>query len=187
MSEKQYGPGLHPGTRYVGIDQSLTGFGLTAIDLEGGYKTYVYKAPGKGIDRLLMIEEWLAGKIREIGTLMVKDAAIEAPLLMTPNALIAGQLFAIVLRTMRHADWAHTGPHYPLQVSPGSLKKYITGKGNIDKNLILLHTYKKWGIAFDDDNAADSYGLARIAAGLADTKYEQEVVKLHTDPKYRGK
>lgn len=45
---------------------------------------------------------------------------------------------------------------------PTVLKKFITGKGNCKKNLILLEIYKKWNISFDNDNLADAYGLARI-------------------------
>lgn len=45
---------------------------------------------------------------------------------------------------------------------PTVLKKFITGKGNVKKNLMLLHIYKKFNIEFDNDNLADSYGLARM-------------------------
>ena len=48
-------------------------------------------------------------------------------------------------------------------ISPTTLKKFITGKGNIKKNLMLLQIYKKFGIEFDNDNLADSFGLAMMA------------------------
>jgi crossover junction endodeoxyribonuclease RuvC len=48
-------------------------------------------------------------------------------------------------------------------IPPTTLKKYITGKGNCKKNLMLLKVYKKFGIEFDDDNIADAYSLARMA------------------------
>jgi hypothetical protein len=68
------------------------------------------------------------------------------------------------------------------------LKKYITGKGTgVQKNQILLNVYKKWGIEFNDDNAADSYGLARIAAGMGDLTYEKEIIKKLLDPKFKEK
>jgi hypothetical protein len=47
--------------------------------------------------------------------------------------------------------------------------------------------YKKWGIEFNDDNAADSYGLARIAAGMGDLTYEKEIIKKLLDPKFKEK
>jgi crossover junction endodeoxyribonuclease RuvC len=68
-------------------------------------------------------------------------------------------------------------------VAPTSLKKYITGKGTkVQKNQILLQVYKKWGVEFTDDNAADSYGLARIARGKHDFEYEKEVYDKVTSP-----
>ena len=50
-----------------------------------------------------------------------------------------------------------------------------------------MQVYKKWGIEFDNDNAADSYALARMAAGLADLEYEKEILEKLLDPKYREK
>ena len=76
---------------------------------------------------------------------------------------------------------------YPLIVAPSMLKKYVTGKGTgVQKNQMLLNIYKKWGIEFTDDNAADAYGLAKIASGWAETAYEKEVLEKLKDPKFRN-
>lgn len=48
-------------------------------------------------------------------------------------------------------------------ITPTQLKKFVTGSGRVQKNLMLLKIYKKWGIEFDDDNLADAYALARFA------------------------
>jgi len=48
-------------------------------------------------------------------------------------------------------------------VSPTTLKKFVTGKGNVKKNLMLKEVYKKWGVDFNDDNLCDAYSLARFA------------------------
>jgi len=48
-------------------------------------------------------------------------------------------------------------------VPPTSLKKFITGKGNCKKELMLLKVYKKFGIEFDNNNLCDAYSLARLA------------------------
>lgn len=48
-------------------------------------------------------------------------------------------------------------------IAPGTLKKFVTGKGNAKKDLILLKVYKKWGVEFEVDDLADAYGLARMA------------------------
>ena len=182
MSEKSYDGGLlsgSPSDVVLGIDQSYTGFAATfmASSNEPRYQTWVYKSEGKGIDRLVGISLWLHGKIEYVtgrGFLLV-DSGLEAPVKMSHSAIISGELFAIV--RMRLLNSCTGNAKYPLQVPPTSLKKYVTGKGTgVQKNQILLHTYKKWGVEFDDDNAADSYGLARLVSGRADTAYEREVV-----------
>ena len=48
-------------------------------------------------------------------------------------------------------------------IEPTVLKKFVTGKGQCKKNLILLKVFKKWGIEFESDDLADGYSLARFA------------------------
>lgn len=179
---------LGDGTVAVGIDQSLTGFAMTALDINGSsYLTRVYAAPGRGIDRLQRIYDWCAGELDALQSERgVMDVAAESPVRMSHSALISGELWAIVRLACLHGLGADHRGAYPLQVAPTMLKKYVTGKGTgVQKNQMLLHTYKRWGVEFNDDNAADSYGLARIAAQLGETKYEQEVLGKLRDPKYR--
>jgi hypothetical protein len=52
---------------------------------------------------------------------------------------------------------------------------------------MLLYVYKKWDVEFTDDNAADSYALARLVAGAHDLAYEKEVYDKLQDPKFREK
>lgn len=53
-----------------------------------------------------------------------------------------------------------------IEVPPKSLKKYVTGKGNGKKSLMLLEVYKRWNFTTDNDNIADAYGLAEFGTGL---------------------
>ena len=48
-------------------------------------------------------------------------------------------------------------------IPPTELKKFLTGKGNSKKELMLLHCYKKFGIEFDSNDLCDAYCLARYA------------------------
>jgi hypothetical protein len=62
----------------------------------------------------------------------------------------------------------------------------VTGKGQgIPKSQMVLHIYKKWGAEFSDDNAADSYALARLASGYSTLAYEKEICNKVKDPKFR--
>ena len=56
---------------------------------------------------------------------------------------------------------------YPYILTPPStLKKFVIGKQprgkGAKKELMLLHTFKKWGVEFSDNNLCDAYGLARM-------------------------
>ena len=53
------------------------------------------------------------------------------------------------------------------EVAPGTLKKFITGKGNADKVAIVTKTLQQWDAGFSTDDEFDAYGLARIAACIA--------------------
>lgn len=50
----------------------------------------------------------------------------------------------------------------PIEVAPTSLKKFIAGKGNAEKNTIVKEVYKRWGVDLSSDNLADAFGLAKI-------------------------
>ena len=74
---------------------------------------------------------------------------------------------------------------YPLKVPPMTLKKYAAGKGNAKKQEMLLQIYKRWGVEFNDDNAADSYALARLVGKFSINEVEKTVATQMQDPKYR--
>jgi crossover junction endodeoxyribonuclease RuvC len=66
-----------------------------------------------------------------------------------------------------------------------TLKKYAAGKGNAKKQEMLLQIYKRWGMEFSDDNAADAYALARLASKTHINEIEKAVVEQMSDAKYR--
>jgi len=177
---------------YVGIDQSYSGFGLTFLYADGRHITEVGKFEpkrlGEGIDRLEEIGRWLSThlqvqqQIEFIDHVCMEGYANGAKF----GREKAGELAAIVKQTIRRD--VPGIPSYPTIVQPTALKKYVTGSGTSQKNEILLHTYRKWGVQFSNDNAADSYGLARIARDVATDRdglaYENEVLKslrIHTE------
>ena len=191
VSEKVYDGGLLSGGSQqvvLGIDQSYTGFAATFMSASGDplFQGWVHKSEGQGIDRLIGISLWLHGKIEYIEGLgfEIVDSALESPVKMSHSALISGELFAAVRMRLRSS--CKGSARYPLQVPPTSLKKYVTGKGTgIQKNQMLLQVYKKWDVEFDDDNAADAYGIARIVSGRAESAYEKDVVSKLLAGNYR--
>jgi crossover junction endodeoxyribonuclease RuvC len=72
-------------------------------------------------------------------------------------------------------------------VAPTQAKKFLTGKGNCDKNLILKEVYKRYGVDLEDDNIADAVNFNMIGRTLlgwrpADNKAQQEVVAMLLSP-----
>jgi hypothetical protein len=162
---------------YLGIDQSYSGFAITAYQ-EGNYYTEVYKSDKRGIDRLRDIQAHTMNWLHQFDN--VTDVAMEGYAFGSQMANMLGELGGMVKLTL--LDFGI----YPLIVPPTNLKKYVTGKGNgISKSQMLLQVYKKWDAEFTDDNAADSYALARLVSGSHELAYEKEVYAKLQDPKFR--
>lgn len=163
----------------VGIDQSYTGFATTLVDGNANFYSTVYTSSGKGVHRLQDLRKRLSIVIGDAQALFgVTEVAMEG---YAPGAKFgrekAGELGGLVKLTL-----ADISKIYPLIVTPAQLKKYATGSGTAKKAQVMVHVLKKWDVLLDDDNAADSYVLARMAAGLFDHKYEEDVIRsLHRE------
>jgi Holliday junction resolvasome RuvABC endonuclease subunit len=195
--EKVFDGGLLDGPIAVGIDQSLTGFAMTALNIENPsfYETWVYKSPYSGVRRLSDIQWWMERKFDflESQQCRIKDIAMEGTVLASHSALKLGELAGMVKLSI----WGYFDgnlnsvipfePHLrtPLQVPPMTLKKYASGKGTAKKQEMLMQMYKRWHVEFNDDNAADSYALARLAAGIATDATERAILEQIKDPKFR--
>lgn len=162
---------------YLGIDQSYSGFAITAFQ-DGNYYTEVYKSDKRGIDRLRDIQSHTMNWLYQFNN--IADVAMEGYAFGSQMANMLGELGGMVKLTL--LDFGI----YPLIVPPTNLKKYACGKGNgVSKSQILLHVYKNWGAEFTDDNAADSYVLAHLVSGSYTRAYEKEVYEKLKDPKFR--
>ena len=162
---------------YLGIDQSYSGFAITAYQ-NGNYYTEVYKSDMRGIDRLRDIQAHVMNWLHQFDN--VTDVAMEGYAFGSQMANMLGELGGMVKMTLR--DFGV----YPLIVPPTNLKKYVTGKGNgVSKSQMLLYVFRKWGADITDDNAADSYALAKLVSGAHVLEYEKEVYDKLQDPKFR--
>ena len=94
-----------------------------------------------------------------------------------------GELSATVRLTIY--DFFDDDRKYILKVPPMTLKKFAAGKGNAKKQEMLLQIYKRWGLEFTDDNAADAYALGRLISKTYINDVERAVADQMSDPKYR--
>jgi hypothetical protein len=169
---------------YIGIDPSYSGFGITIMDKDTNYCSYVAKFDNSGVERLFNVQKFLMSLIldHDFNLYKFRDVAIEGYAFGSQMANMLGELGGVV-RLFIYEQYGIK----PLLVPPTSLKKYATGKGTgVQKNQILLNVYKKWGVEFKDDNAADSYILARIAAQRGTLEYEKEILEKLDDSKFRA-
>lgn len=72
-------------------------------------------------------------------------------------------------------------------VAPTTVKKFVTGSGQADKDKMLLAVYMRWKYEASSHDAADAYALARIADALAtpeppELRYQQEVLATIRNP-----
>ena len=190
MKVKTFGPGYSDGVdRFIGIDQSYTGFGVTVLGSDNSYLTTVAKFDGTGVNRLVDIKDYLQKIVWEASQGgEVVATAMEGYAYGSQMANMAGELGATVKIALYESTSLSPDAAYPLIVPPTTLKKYVTGRGNSSsKSQIMLNIYKKWQVELLDDNAADSFGLAHIISNQASLSYEKEVVELLKDIKYREK
>ena len=174
MRLKEYGDGVTPNKKcWVGIDQSYSGFAITVLGEDGSYKTTVAKFDSAGVERLSEIQRHLVSTLLEYE---VVDVAMEGYAYGREFGVAqSGELGGAVKLALYGMRSLGKG-NYPVIVAPTTLKKYVTGKGTgVQKNSMLLNVYKKWGVEFTDDNAADSYGLAHLVSGKGSLADEKEV------------
>jgi len=169
---------------YVGLDPSLTGFGVAAIG-PGVDQTWLIRPKKSGVDRLLGVSFALADLFSDLqrSGSRIADVAVEDTIRASYASSALGELAGVV--KMSCLTVLAGQAKYPLKVPPSMLKKYATGRGNAKKIEVVLSIYKHFGKEIRDDNEADAYALARIASGHAATKYQQEVLEKLADPKFR--
>ena len=198
MPEKVFNGGLTPGKPVsVGIDQSLTGFALSVAEVDdlSKHTTWVYKSDKTGVARLADIQWWLENKLDQLDKdgNRVQDIAMEGTVVASHSASKLGELAGVVKLT---CWWYFDGiansrvpfPSHlraPLQVPPMTLKKFAAGKGTAKKQEMLLQIYKRYGVEFNDDNAADAYALARVASGRSIDAVEEAIIEQLKDEKFR--
>lgn len=166
-------------SKILGIDPSLTATGFCLLKNNRLFLQQVYRPKNTGTDRLFEIEK----KIEEVIASTAPDiVVIEGyAYARTKQAHQMGELGWAARRTMENLKNMY---HYEwFEVSPNSLKKFATGKGNSKKDTIMLYIYKRWKVEIVDNNIADAYILAKIGQAYLGkekeklTNFQKEVLE----------
>lgn len=134
--------------KVVGLDLSITATGVAERD----GTAFTIKSTAVGDRRLV--------EIRDVVGLVVGGCDLVAIEDLPTHAKAAG-ITGMVHGAVRAAliMW---GIPYVL-ITPATLKKYATGRGNADKTAMALAAYKRAGLEFGDDNQVDAWWLRAAA------------------------
>lgn len=140
----------------MGIDPSLTNFAIVGFNNEGVTQELI-KSKLKGPERLIQIRDAL---IEEMEKLEPDYVGIEGYGFNSQRGVVLGELGGVI----RVVLYEYFGSDYDKKViviPPTTLKKFVSGKGNCEKSLILKNVFKRWGYDCDNDNLADAYSIAK--------------------------
>lgn len=158
------------GDAYIGLDASLTGYGVVIYFSDGQHLAKLIKtAPDQDVYayRLKHIKDELVTSLRAVNeNYTVKAICMERPAYAASGAFTGGLVHAATALALLEVFDGTTFVK-PDLVATNTLKKFVTGNGAArGKGVMVKYVYKKWGYDTDDDNLADAYGLARLAAAI---------------------
>jgi hypothetical protein len=131
-------------SRVVGLDLSITATGICASNGE------TYTVGGKsalGDERLVLIKIAILDNL-DADIYIIEDLPTHAH-----GAGVTGMVHGVVRATLLENKKKY------ILVTPASLKKYATGKGNANKVDMAIALYERFGIKLPDDNQVDAYWL----------------------------
>lgn len=157
---------------FVGIDLSLTGTGIAILE-------YVLRKSEWGPTHEPVLTLYKTKLIETTPDMMIEQRYIKIwnEIKFTEKISYCGGLFleGLSYGSMGQRLAQLAGLHYYIRtklvekeknfeiIPPTTLKKFVAGKGNVNKNVMLKEAYKKWGVDFNNDNLCDAYCLARMS------------------------
>lgn len=154
---------------FHGYDLGLTGASATVLD-ENGKMVYseTFKNKLNGCERLVFIKNKCADVLDTYlpTVICIEDYAMGA----RGNNFHIGEGGGVVKAMMFEKDLD------PILVAPTRLKKFISKKGNCEKDMIIMFLFKNFGYETGDNNQADSCGLAIMAKTLHTEDYTGLVI-----------
>jgi Holliday junction resolvasome RuvABC endonuclease subunit len=132
----------------IGLDLSITATGIAFRD----GTTQTVKASATGDHRLLAIRSACGLATAGCDLVAIEDLPTHAK-----AAGITGMVHGAIRAAL--LEWGYP---YAL-ITPASVKKYATGKGNAGKPEMAVAAFKRAGIEFGDDNQCDAWWLRAMA------------------------
>jgi crossover junction endodeoxyribonuclease RuvC len=138
-------------TSVGGLDLSLTATGVALPD--GTFATISTSA--KGMPRLAAIRDAVLGMVGMADVVVVEGYSMGSGRAGgTTHAHGLGELGGVVRLALYEAGIPH------VDVAPARLKKWATGRGNADKDAVLVKAARNWDV--QDNNQADAAWLRHM-------------------------
>lgn len=172
----------------IGLDLSLAKTGVVILEDGNVIFSGLVKSPPQGSSplqetiRIIKIADQIDKIIKDnLGTKDPSVVMIENLAFMARNTTALTQLAG--LNHLVRTRFVTLGWPF-VMVAPSSLKKFITSKGNSDKNLMMMVVFRDYGFESIDDNECDAYSLAICGNAVLGcptktlNKQQKEVVSL---------
>ncbi len=160
-------PALGAFTCYIGIDPSLTGYGVVVLLPNGVAHAWQYSPKGKEIERLVYFEGWFKHflDLYTHHAFSLGGVAMEGYSYGSQNshAHALGEIGGLTKLLLARRFGVNHPALRSLILPPSTVKKFVTGKGNAPKDIMRLEVYKRWGVSFSTTDMTDAYALARAA------------------------
>lgn len=139
--------------RYVGIDPS-TRTGFVVLDKQGNVvrAKELTGVGSKDPKRMVTLIDEVIAHIRSDDVICIENFGFASRQAIQMGGIGWGIRMAMFRRGMKYYE-----------VSPSSVKKFATGKGNAKKEDMILPIYRKWEFEHPSDNVRDAFVLARVA------------------------
>lgn len=141
---------------YMGIDPSLTSTGVALIE-NGQLHTGLLSPPCKGPERLSWFYDEFMVLIRRYAPQVVALEGYAFGAKSQHHAL--GELGGVLRLALHRVEQPF------IVVPPTTLKKFATGKGNVEKSVVSKELFKRFNVDLHRNDEVDAAGLAII--GLA--------------------
>lgn len=159
--------------KIMGLDLSLKSSGLSILDEYGRDTTSAFQTSTKLSTerRIALIKEFVLSSLDG-----VKDVFIEGYAFHGSSLAVLAELSGVIKNAML------TGGINFYTVAPTTVKKYITGSGKADKDVMRLAVYKRFGKEFKTTDECDAYAIADFGYNVLFppirklTKQEKEVI-----------
>lgn len=144
-------------TRVIGLDPGLANLGLVVLDSEepGVLRHEHFEPTGQGVARLQQIQRWALG-LPAADLVVLEGYAFGRANQAHQMGEARG---ALLLGLASHG-------YRVIDLSPSSLKQWLSGKGNLAPQLMPMRVLALWGWEAPSEHEAAAYALARFGEAV---------------------